>query len=343
MLNARQRVMAAIELGVPEVPAAMVLSAGCWAIQNAGYTMQEAFGLEAKALADILQSAYDSVDSDMYWTGSGYNNMIVAALGGSVKWREKSTPDVAEHMFSRTADIERADISRFDYSPERAKLLDIAREMAARAKAADRLLGAICWGPLTLAGLLVGSETLMRDIRKDPAAVEMALDRAADFYIAYMAPFLQAGVDFIEIAEPSASGDMIGYKHYENIVTGPLRKITSAMPQAIFELHICGFVEDRYEAMAESGAKVVSLDYKSSLSKAKDVFGGKMAVAGNLDPVEVVALSEPGVVAAQTAKCMAEGGPDGFLLMPGCDIPPATPVENLRAMIQSAHAYTYGA
>jgi uroporphyrinogen decarboxylase len=70
------------------------------------------------------------------------------------------------------------------------------------------------------------------------------------------------------------------------------------------------------------------------------VLGGKLAFAGNMNPVAIMQKESPeGVaVACREAIASAEGSKGGYLLMPGCDIPPSVPFENVKAMVASAHA-----
>jgi len=181
----------------------------------------------------------------------------------------------------------------------------------------------------------------MRDIRRDKEAVKAALEKTALLFASYMKDFFDAGVDLVEIAEPVASGDMVSKAHFEEFVVPAVTKLTRLLPDTICELHVCGSVSDRLSLMAETGAKLISLDYKVNLGTARRELGGKVAFSGNIDPVDVLAQSFPEDVTTVTRKAIEDaGGIDGFILMPGCDISPLTPKENLLAMIGEGKRYT---
>ena len=55
-----------------------------------------------------------------------------------------------------------------------------------------------------------------------------------------------------------------------------------------------------------------------------------MCLCGNFDPVGVLMQGKPQDVADAARRCLAEGG-ERFILQPGCEVPPATPAENVRA------------
>jgi uroporphyrinogen decarboxylase len=97
---------------------------------------------------------------------------------------------------------------------------------------------------------------------------------------------------------------------------------------------------NRLDLIPGTGAQIMSIDYKVNLATARQILGGKIAFAGNMNPVEIMQKESPqGVaVACREAIASAEGAKGGYLLMPGCDIPPSIPVENVTAMVASAHA-----
>ena len=63
-----------------------------------------------------------------------------------------------------------------------------------------------------------------------------------------------------------------------------------------------------------------------------------MAFAGKLDPVGTMQLSDPETVARLTKEYIAEARSEegGYIVMPGCDLAPQTPLANLQAMIRTA-------
>jgi uroporphyrinogen decarboxylase len=191
---------------------------------------------------------------------------------------------------------------------------------------------------------MYGAENLMRDMRKNKAAVHQILDFTGGIFLLWAEQYRAAGLDVMSMGEPTASGDMISRDHFEEFVLPQLKKIYASLRQKnmIGMLHICGNIGNRLPLCADSGAHIISLDYKVSLTDARNAFNGKVAFAGNINPVDVVQNASPGEVAAAARRCIDEAGDGGgFILMPGCDIPPATPDENVRAMTQTARAYRY--
>jgi len=82
--------------------------------------------------------------------------------------------------------------------------------------------------------------------------------------------------------------------------------------------------------MAKSGADVIDVDWMVPLEKARQLVGPDIVLCGNFDPSAVLLQGTPEDVAEAAGKYIKAGGKK-FFLMPGCEVPPATPQQNIRA------------
>jgi uroporphyrinogen decarboxylase len=337
-MNSRELIGNLLDLKpLPRQPAAL-MSAGAWALNSNGLSLEKALAAPAEEVAGILYRAYTGVGSDIVWAVSGYNNIVVGAVGGKIKFRAKGTPDVIETLIKKASDTDRINLENIGEDERVRALLEITRLLAKKLNG-ETYLALTRWGPFTLAGLLYGAENLMRDIYRDPGSVRRILDFTVALYLKYAGLYFENGVDFVLLAEPTTSGDMISRKHFEAFALPMFKKVFAALRKKNIRtaLHICGNIENRLDLLADIGAELVSVDYKVSLKKCRDVFNGRLAFAGNLNPVNVMQRGSPEGVAEAAEQCVADaGGGPGYLLMPGCDIPPATPADNIRAMTGTA-------
>ena len=67
------------------------------------------------------------------------------------------------------------------------------------------------------------------------------------------------------------------------------------------------------------------------LKAARESVGPRVALAGNLDPVQAVLRSHPDAIREHLLRCYECAG-NPFLVNAGCEIPHGTPVENLEAL-----------
>ena len=104
--------------------------------------------------------------------------------------------------------------------------------------------------------------------------------------------------------------------------------------------HICGNATAIVPDMVETGAVILGLDYKCDLSSIKEATRGRATIVGTIDPSEIVARGTPDDVteaAREELAILAPGG--GLILGAGCAIPPGTPDENLRTLIEAGRTF----
>jgi uroporphyrinogen decarboxylase len=183
----------------------------------------------------------------------------------------------------------------------------------------------------------------MRAIYKDKPAAHAVLSFAADLCFEFLEPFIDAGVTLISLADPSSSGDMISRGQFTEFSLPYLTQVAARVRarNVAVTVHICGNSTARLDLIPGSGAQIMSVDYKVDLARARELLDGRIALAGNMNPVAIMQAGSPAEVTAACQACIRAAGPGpGYLLMPGCDIPPTVPVENVRAMVEAAHAVT---
>ncbi|MDP4145094.1 MAG: uroporphyrinogen decarboxylase family protein [Bacillota bacterium] len=337
-ISSKQIILDVVNLKeTPRTPVAL-LSGGAWTLNRKGLTLENALKIGPEKFAEIIEETNKIVQSDIVWIGSGYHNLAIAALGGKIKYREKGTPDILESLIKNVSDIETLNPSNIK-EDENLKVLWQASSYLVNNIGQETLVGSSQWGPFTLAGLLYGVENLMRNIYKDKQVVHAVLEFATEVCYQYFESFIDAGVGILSIADPSASGDMISKSQFNEFSLPYIKKLINRIKErgVLVCVHICGNITNRLDLLAESGASFISLDYKVDLSVAAEVFKDKMAFSGNMNPVSIMQFSDTKGVKNACIDCIEKSGAkSNYIVMPGCDIPPAVPVENIIAMVETA-------
>jgi uroporphyrinogen decarboxylase len=93
-------------------------------------------------------------------------------------------------------------------------------------------------------------------------------------------------------------------------------------------------------AAAESGANVLSVDWRVDLATVREQLGPGIALQGNVDPCMLLG-PEDGVRKAARAAIESSGG-IGHILNLGHGILQQTPVENARAFVQEGQSISVG-
>ncbi|MDA8089082.1 MAG: hypothetical protein M0Z61_02485 [Nitrospiraceae bacterium] len=340
-MTPRETILKAFEGGKADRVPATLFGAGMWSIRNYGTTFKE-LSEDAVRMSDMLVTMSDKLLCDIVYAGSGYNNCHAAALGGSIKFREIGAPDLEASLIATEEDLLKLDISRIDND----RMIETTRKAAKLANAKignNYVMTLTAWGPFTLGARLVGEETMMKATFKKPAFVEKVVDFATSLLMRVFEPLLDDGtLEVVTLSDPTASGDLISKKQFERFALPYLKKFTdwARAKGAHTLLHICGNTTDRLDLFPATGASCISLDHKTDIIKARELLHGKMCFGGNVDPVKIMLNGSVQDVESSCREIIRNAGVDGgFVLMPGCDIPPTVPYENIQKFIQVAREW----
>jgi len=318
-----------------------LFGAGMWSIKGWG-TSFEALSRDADKMTAVLVDMSAKLQCDVVYAGSGYNNFHISALGGRIKFREMGAPDLENHFVNSEEDLAKLNLADLDKDETINTVKKALRQT--RAKIGNTYAVTMtAWGPFTLGARLVGEETMMKATFKKPAFVEKVVDFATDVLIRLYEPLVaDKTLELISLADPTASGDLISRKQFEKFAVPYLKKFTDwAKSRGVYTLvHICGNTTDRLDLFPATGASCISLDHKTDMAKAKEALHGKMCFGGNVDPVKIMLNGSVQDVENACKDVIKTAGTDGgFVLMPGCDIPPTIPYANIQKFIQVAHEW----
>lgn len=207
--------------------------------------------------------------------------------------------------------------------------VESVEKMAAEIGQTHSVLGWI-EGPLAEYADLRGLENALMDLIDKPQMFTDAADVIIQNAIAFAFAQVKAGADMIGIGDAAAS--LIGADLYDKYVLPLEQKLITAIHEAgaAVKLHICGNIISIIQYMAQTGADIIDVDWMVALDKARELVGPEVTLCGNFDPSAVLLQGSPEDVANAAKHCIKTGG-DRFILMPGCEVPPATPEENIRA------------
>jgi MtaA/CmuA family methyltransferase len=298
-----------------------------WAANFIGRTYQDYY-LDGDVLVDAQFAVIRAFNLDQ-----------VSAI--SDPWREASAygmkfdypPDGVgrpkEALFKTREDISKLKRIRIERAKRPKQRIESVRKMAARVGPTHSVLG---WveGPLAEYADLRGMENAMLDLIDRPDIFVKAGEIIIQNAIAFAVAQVKAGADMVGIGDSAAS--LISPEMYAELVLPLEQKLIAAIHEAgaTAKLHVCGNISNIVHHMARSGTDIIDVDWMVSLAKARELTGPNVTLCGNFNPAGVLLKGSPREVADAARECL-KAVPDRFILMPGCEVPPATPEENLRA------------
>lgn len=248
-----------------------------------------------------------------------------------------------EHDFPSTAENPVKDDARLSAlrvpDPERDGPMPAYLEALKRiADAFEKPLMLSVEGPFTLAMELVGATDMARAIVRNPDFIRRVLDFTTETVAAYAKAAQTAGVRLMVISEPSAI--LLSPQRFEDLVGPNLRRIFRDL-DLWKALHICGDTTHLLDQMLLCGAQCLSLDQLVDIAAIAPGIPPEIVICGNIDPVCVLQTGTPAGVRAATEKQLRQmGAYPNFMVSFGCDCPPDTPVENLKAVTEAVHSWS---
>lgn len=192
------------------------------------------------------------------------------------------------------------------------------------------------FGPLTLAGHIMGVEELLIGILKQSDFIRQLLTILTDCLHFWHTEIYKSGGDFIWIAEPV--GMMISPSQFIEFVNPYLKRIYSCSPEAGF-LHIPGDTRHLLEAMCSCGAQCLSLDYYVGMKYALEHVPNNVIILGDIDSKDILEQSPETIEEAVLRLNKDIESYPNAIVSTGGGILDESPFENITALIEVTREY----
>lgn len=344
-MTSKERVRAAFDHRPVDRAPMMVLLGCTWVTNQMGISFDDLYKMEDLG-AEAIVKTYEQINSDSVTAGLGYWMGCLNAIGCPIERTDQPATSIEVKACITDPDT---DVPALDQSQIRAKLesSDLIRKLMQQTRTIKKLVGDKKYvaggliGPFSAACMMVGTREFMVLLGKRSPHVKPIMEYATEFCAQMANLFCENGCDIIMLCDPCSSGDLISPKTYEQWVVPSLKGMTDKLENCdIFMLHICGKAGMRLPQIKALGIHGFSVDSPVDLKDALEQAGDTLTMLGNLNPNEALLLgSSDDVYKAAYANAEIAGLNGGFVMMPGCDLGPKTPLENILAMSKAAADY----
>jgi len=252
-----------------------------------------------------------------------------SAFGAEITFPEDSVPACRDRLLASSADwttLQPWDPWAHPRTRDRLQAIDLYRQ---------RVAGhyPICgWveGAAAEAADLRGVSAFLEDLALEPEAAHSLMAVCCEAGTRFALAQVEAGAGIIGIGDAVAS--LMNPRMYRAFAWPYERKMIDAIHQAgaLVKLHICGNTSRHIADMVATGADIIDIDWMVDMGQAVATCGGRAAINGNYDPVDVLLQGTPAEVYAATLACVQAGDAKAFVSA-GCEVPVGTPKENLLA------------
>jgi uroporphyrinogen decarboxylase len=264
-----------------------------------------------------------------------FSDILIPAGAMGLPFELTDKGPVIEYPLRTAAQI--CELSNFDPERETRFLMEAIRGLVRELGPAVPVLG-FAAAPWTLACYMVeghgkdGFPAAKTMLYSDPDLFRNLLERIAHATARYLRAQIAAGATAVQLFDTWV-GELTREQYREFALPATqllIEEIGAGETPVILYTKASSHL---LEAAAESGASVLSVDWREDLAPLRDKLGNRIALQGNVDPCVLLGPAEGARSAAREA--VESTGGVGHILNLGHGILQQTPVENARAFVQA--------
>ncbi len=240
------------------------------------------------------------------------------------------------------ADVEK--LHQFDPEIETLFLMEAIRMLSSEAGPAVPVLG-FAGAPWTLACYMVegrakeGFATVKSFMQQEPRAFRDLLHRIARATISYLKAQIAAGAAAVQLFD-TWCGEL-SLPDYQEFALPAVQEIVRGVGDAAPVIYYTKASHHLVPAIIQTGANVLSVDWRVDLAALRKLAGPRVAIQGNLHPALLFAPQD--ALRTKTKEILHQLGGVGHILNLGHGILPTTPVENAQLFVQTGQQTAFAA
>lgn len=329
----------AARLGEPEqAPVALIVDSP-WLPGYAGINTLDYFLFPDKWMQihmDLLTRFPDAVWIPGFWVEYGMV-ALPSAFGARIHFHHNYPPSIEPVTTDIThwADAPLPDVNEDGFMPLALRLYEHVEAQLQAEGMGLKMVAAR--GPLVNAGWIMGVSDLMMGIMTYPKETHRVLDKMTTTIIRW----LHAQLDRVTHPEGIMLLDdvvgMISPAHYEEFAAPYLRRIFDEFEGLIRIYHNDTPCPHLHGPLAEANFDVFNFSHTADIAEVKAKMGHRVALMGNVAPLDLGARGTPEEVEAAALACLDKAAPGGGMILSfGGGVSPDTPAENIDALLRAA-------
>lgn len=307
------------------------------AIQKMGITVKELISssdMQAQAMKLVADQCPESVCSVSMMDLS----VEAECFGSTIRFSDDEVPTVIGGIITDEDEADELEIPEVGAGRTQIYIDAIAK---ATELITDRPILAGVIGPFSLAGRLMDVTEALVLCYEEPEMVETVLEKCTTFLINYIKAYKAVGANGVVMAEPLAG--MLSPNLEKSFSAPYVKRIIEAVQDDEFVVcyHNCGDnTVLQAPSIIENGSRLLHFGNSINMADMLPLIPEHILCMGNVDPANQLMRGTPASVKEATKAVMeACSGYKNFVVSSGCDVPPLSPWENIRAFYEAVTEY----
>lgn len=307
-------------------PGGMMNAAIVGVMEKSGHTLPAAHHDDA-LMADLAQDVHDYTGFENF--GIPFCMTVEAeVLGSEIDFGTLSCePKIKKEVFASAASASFPPIAEVLKTGRIGTVAQAAYRLAKRNPDVP-VIGNLS-GPISSAASTIDPITFLKDLRKDRDNSHRVLDYITDFLIEYARLLIDNGATVISIGDPTATGEILGPKMFEEYALRYLNKLVAGIhsQNALVVVHICGNMNTVRPLIPRIESDAISTDALVNLRSLKEDYPS-LTTMGNLSTY-LLQFGTPDKVAEQTERLLHD---KIDIISPACGLSTSSSLDNIKAL-----------
>lgn len=320
------RVLNKEEVDRPPVicPGGMMNAAIVDVMTKNNHTLPEAH-LTAEKMSDLAYDVHDLTGFENF--GIPFCMTIEAeVLGSEINLGTlECEPKIQKEKFAKAADVQFVPLGSMEKNNRVGAVVQTIYNLSKKYPDVPAI-GSLT-GPVSTAASIVDPMRFLKDLRKDKENCHKVLDYVTNHLIEFAQLMVDNGVTAVSIADPTATGEILGPRMFGEYAVPYLNKLVDAIhgmgvPAVI---HICGNMNMVKNYCADLHSNALSVDAFVSLKAIKNEYQ-HITTMGNLSTIML--QNSPKEAIIKTTEALLRDKIN--IMAPACGLSTSTPLESIR-------------
>ena len=310
-------------------PGGMMNAAIVDVMNKTGHTLPAAHH-DDRLMADLSHDVYQYTGFENF--GIPFCMTVEAeVLGSDINFGSLACePKIEREVFTSVANIEFQDINRLLKRGRIEAVIQAGYQLSK--KYPDVPVIGNLTGPISTTASIVDPMSFLKELRKDSRNAHRAIDYVTDFLIGYAKLMIDSGVDLISIGDPTATGEILGPRMFEEYAVRYLNKLIDGIHSlnAPVIVHICGNMNTVKNHIPSIKSDAISTDALVNLRLLKEEFPS-LTTMGNLSTF-LLEFGTPEKVSGQAERLLSDGID---IISPACGLSTSSSIDNIQALTRT--------